>query len=82
MVKINVALLVEDNDAYLWKPPFDTKGQWQTVVIPLEEIFASYKVKPVVSASGYWSRLLFHGPGDLDADIAFDNFRVVPKISK
>ena len=82
MVKINVALLVEDNDAYLWKPPFDTKGQWQTVIIPLEEVFASYKVKPVVSASGYWSRLLIHGPGDLDADIAFDNFRVVPKISK
>ena len=24
--------------------------------------------------------LLFHGPGDLDADICFDNFRVVPKV--
>src|SRR6185436_1545374 len=34
MMKINVALNSEDNDAYLWKPPFDTKGQWQTVTIP------------------------------------------------
>ncbi|MEO6453986.1 MAG: glycan-binding surface protein [Ginsengibacter sp.] len=80
MLKINVALLAEDNDAYLWKPPYDTKGQWQTVVIPFEDVVASYKVKPTVSASGYWSRLLFHGPGDLDADISLDNFRIVPKI--
>lgn len=80
LLKINVALLAEDNDAYKWNPPYDTKGQWQTVVIPFEEVVASYKVKPTVSATGYWSRLLFHGPGDLDADISFDNFRVVPKV--
>lgn len=82
MLKINVALNAEDNDAYQWKPPYDTKGQWQTVVIPFEEVVASYKVKPTVNPGGYWSRLLFHGPGDLDADISFDNFRVVPKVSK
>jgi hypothetical protein len=81
MVKINVALNAEDNDAYQWKPPYDTKGQWQTVVIPFEEVVASYKVKPAVNPSGYWSRLLVgHGPGALDADLAFDNFRVVPKV--
>ena len=81
LVKINVALLAEDNDAYKWNPPYDTKGQWQTVVIPLEEVFASYRVRPTVSAAGYWSRILMgHAPGDLDADIAFDNFRVVPKV--
>jgi xyloglucan-binding protein/IPT/TIG domain-containing protein len=79
MIKINVALNSEDNNAYLWKPPFDTKGQWQTVTIPFEEVVASYAVKPTVNPNGYWSRLLFHGPGDLDADISFDNFRVVPK---
>lgn len=82
MLKINVGLLAEDNDAYMWKPPYDTKGQWQTVVIPFEDVVASYKVKPTVSPSGYWTRLLFHGPGDLDADISFDNFRVVPKVIK
>jgi len=81
VVKINLALLAEDNDAYKWNPPYDTKGQWQTVVIPLEQIFASYTVKPTVSAAGYWCRLLMgHAPGDLDADICYDNFRVVPKV--
>lgn len=82
MIKINVALQGEDNNAYLWKPPYDTKGQWQTVVIPFDEVVASYAVKPVVNPNGYWSRLLFHGAGDLDADISFDNFRVVPKVIK
>ena len=81
LLKINLGLLSEDNDAYKWNPPYDTKGQWQTVVIPLEEVFASYAVKPTVSASGYWCRLLMgHAPGDLDADICYDNFRVVPKV--
>lgn len=79
-VRINVALNAEDNDAYLWKPPYDTKGQWQTVIIPFEEVVASYKVKPTVNPNGYWTRLLIQGPGNLDADISFDNFRVVPKV--
>jgi Surface glycan-binding protein B xyloglucan binding domain len=82
MLKINVALNAEDNNAYLWNPPYDTKGQWQTVVIPFEQVVASYAVKPVVNPAGYWSRLLFHGAGDLDADIALDNFRIVPKVIK
>jgi hypothetical protein len=82
MVKINVGLTAEDNDAYQWKPPFDTKGKWQTVVIPFDEVVASYKVKPTVNPDGYWTRILVHGPGDLDADISFDNFRVVPKVDK
>lgn len=82
VLKINVALTAEDNNAYLWNPPYDTKGQWQTVVIPFEQVVASYAVKPTVNPNGYWTRLLFHGPGDLDADISFDNFRVVPKVIK
>lgn len=82
ILRINVALNSQDNDAYQWQPPFDTKGQWQTVIIPFEEIVASYKVKPVINPSGYWCRLLFQGPDVLDADICFDNFRVVPKVIK
>lgn len=78
-IRINVALLAEQNDAYIWAPPFDSKGQWQTVVIPLSEVFATYNPKPVVSADGYWTRLLVQGNGDWDADVCFDNFRVVPK---
>ena len=82
VLKINVGLLKENNDAYQWKPPYDTKGQWQTVIIPFEEVANSYGAPLVVSPTGYWTRLLFHGGGDLDADISFDNFRVVPKIIK
>ena len=55
----------------------------QTVVIPLTEVFAEYNPKPVVNPAGYWCRLLMgHAEGSLDADIAFDNFRVVPKVIK
>jgi hypothetical protein len=81
LIRINVALNAEDNNAYLWRPPFDTKGKWQTVIIPFEEVVASYAVKPVVNPNGYWCRLLIQGPGDLDADLCFDNFRVVPKVN-
>src|SRR4030095_9250833 len=83
VVKINVGLSAEDNNGYKWNPPYDTKGQWQTVAIPLTEVFAEYTPKPVVNPSGYWCRLLIgHAPGDWDADIAFDNLRVVPKVLK
>lgn len=81
-IRINAGLNAEDNDAYQWKPPFDTKGQWHTVVIPFDQVVKSYKVKPTVNPNGYWTRLLIQGPGDLDADIAFDNFRIVPKVLK
>lgn len=82
VLKINVGLLKEDNNAYQWKPPFDTKGLWQTVIIPFEEVASSYATPLSVSPTGYWTRLLFHGGGDLDADISFDNFRIVPKVIK
>ena len=82
VLKINVGLLKENNDEYRWLPPYDTKGQWQTVIIPFEEIAASYGAPLSVSPNGYWARLLFHGPGDLDCDMSFDNFRVVPKVIK
>ena len=81
VVKINVALSAEDNNGYKWNPPYDTKGKWQTVAIPLSEVFAEYNPKPVVNPNGYWCRLLMgHAPGDLDADMCYDNFRVVPKV--
>ena len=81
-IKINVGLLKENNDAYKWNPPIDTKGAWQTIVIPFEDVTKSYGAPLCVSSTGYWTRLMMHGPGDLDADISFDNFRVVPKIIK
>jgi hypothetical protein len=69
----------EDNDAYIWQPPYDSKGQWHTITIPFEEMVAKYKVKPVVNPNGYWARILIFGGDDFDADIAFDNLRIVPK---
>jgi len=75
----NVGLTAEDNDAYVWQPPYDSKGQWNTITIPFEEMVAKYKTKPVVSPSGYWTRILIFGGDDLDADISFDNLRIVPK---
>jgi len=70
---------VQDTKGYKWAPPFDTKGLWNTVVIPYDEVVASYSEKPVVNPNGYWAMVLLQGPGDLDADMSFDNFRVVPK---
>lgn len=81
-IKINVGLASEDNDNYVWQPPYDSKGKWHTITIPFEQVVASYKVRPTINPDGYWTRILVFGPGDLDADILFDNFRIVPKISK
>jgi Surface glycan-binding protein B xyloglucan binding domain len=68
-------------EPYYFNPPFDTKGKWQTVTIPFKEVVAHYAnwgLRP----QGYGVKVWFHGPGSLDADIAFDNLRVVPKLSK
>ena len=85
MIQFNFGLPGQVNDAYQWAPPFDTSGEWQTVAIPFETMVQSYKDKgttPVVNPDGYWTRILIQGPGDLDCDIAFDNFRIVPKIDE
>jgi hypothetical protein len=82
VLKINAGLLKENNDAYEWKPPYDTKGAWQTITIPFEEVAASYGAPLTLSSDGYWTRLLFFGGGDLDCDMSFDNFRIVPKYIK
>ena len=78
-IGINVGLNAEDNNNYAWNPPYDSKGQWHTIVIPFETVYNSYAVKPTINPTGYWSRILIFGPGDLDADICFDNLRIVPK---
>jgi len=83
VIKINVGLSNDfNNDAYLWTPPIDTKGVWQTITIPFEEIAKSYGTPLTVSDQGYYTRILFHGGGELDCDMSFDNFRVVPKTIK
>jgi hypothetical protein len=78
-IGFNIGLTAEDNNAYIWVAPYDSKGQWNTITIPYEDMVRSYAVKPVISAAGYWTRILIFGPGNLDADICFDNLRIVPK---
>ncbi len=78
-VMFNVGLNGEDNNAYTWPAPYDSKGKWHTIVVPFEELYNSYSTKPTINPAGYWSRILIFGPGNLDADICFDNVRVVPK---
>jgi len=68
-----------DNEPYFWEPPFDTKGKWQTVTIPFDEVVSKYVTNWGVRPQGYGVKVWFHGPGSLDADIAFDNLRVVPR---
>lgn len=69
-----------DTEPYYWEPPFDTNGEWQTVVIPFNEVVANYKTNWGLRPQGYGVKVWFHGPGAVDADIAFDNLRVVPKL--
>lgn len=79
----NVIKFVIDGDAgatntYQWKPatPFYTRGQWSTQTVPL----SSFINKPAdLSRPLHTLNFLFHGDGALDADISFDNFRIVPK---
>jgi hypothetical protein len=71
-----------NTEPYFFRPPFDTKGQWQTVVIPFEEVIANYITNWGLRPQGYGVKVWFHGPGAVDADVAFDNLRVVPKSLK
>jgi len=69
-----------DTEPYFWEAPFNTNGKWQTVTIPFNEVVAHYTTNWGVRPQGYGVKVWFHGPGTLDADIAFDNLRVVPKV--
>ncbi len=70
-----------DTEPFFWEPPFDTQGEWRTVTISFDEVVDNYVTNWGVRPQGYGVKIWFHGPGSLDADIAFDNLRVVPKIS-
>lgn len=85
-IRMTIAQNVNNNTAYNWRPPLDTKGQWQTVIIPFKEIWDSYSHIPETptepNPNGYWTVLQIQGGGSLDADLSFDNFRVVPKTAE
>jgi hypothetical protein len=53
-----------------------TRGQWVTQTIPL----SAFINKPAdLNKPKHSLSFLFHGDGALNADISFDNFRIVPK---
>ncbi|RFS21331.1 hypothetical protein DVR12_15630 [Chitinophaga silvatica] len=80
-IKFCVGVPDDKQGDYFWAPPYDTKGVWQTVIIPYEEVTKAYANRSI-QPDGYYTRVVFSGPGDLDCDMSFDNFRVVPKVIK
>jgi len=67
---------------YTWQPNIDTKGAWQTVVIPWDQ-FTAYASKPgyafKYSPDGYDISIVLQGPNSASVKyLAFDNMRVVP----
>jgi len=74
-------MVIQNSETFFeWKPPFDSKGQWCTMVIPLDDIAASLgSFWPGVQLDGYFCGVVYAGSSRLDCDMSFDNFRVVPK---
>lgn len=77
-IKFCMGALDGDHGDYVFSPPYDTKGEWQTVTIPFEEVAASYS-NLAVSSTGYFTRAVFNGGDTYDCNMCFDNFRIVPK---
>jgi hypothetical protein len=67
---------------YQFSPPVDTKGIWQTITIPFENVMSTSVTPNVVSPTGYITSFVFLGGTVLTCDMSFDNFRVVPKTIK
>lgn len=67
------------NNTYTWAPtttPFNTRGQWSTMTIPLSGFINK---KDDLKKPLHECKFIFLGDGVLNADISFDNFRIVPK---
>ncbi|MHB9055201.1 MAG: glycan-binding surface protein [Paludibacteraceae bacterium] len=79
-IRMCVGAMDGDHGDYNFNPPIDTKGKWQTIIIPFEDVIKSYPHE--VNPDGYYTRFVFIGAGELDCDMSFDNFRVVPKTIK
>lgn len=64
-------------NTYWWAPttPFNTRGKWQTMTIPLR---AFINTPAALDKPLHQCQFVFIGPGALDADMSFDNFRIVP----
>ncbi|MGI4822557.1 MAG: glycan-binding surface protein [Janthinobacterium lividum] len=77
-IRISIDGDTDKKNTYTWAPtsPFNTRGQWRTMTIPLSTFI---KDPTALNKSLHECHFVFIGPGVLDADMAFDNFRIVPK---
>ncbi|MGI4739732.1 MAG: glycan-binding surface protein [Janthinobacterium lividum] len=77
-IRISIDGDVDAKNTYWWTPasPFNTRGQWRTMTVPLSTFI---KDPAALNKPLHECHFVFIGPGVLDADISFDNFRVVPK---
>lgn len=62
---------------YSWTPNINTNGKWETVALPFDVVLTNNKTIKV-DPNGYGVSFWFDGP-TMKANVAFDNFRVVPK---
>ncbi|RNI31265.1 glycan-binding surface protein [Rufibacter latericius] len=62
---------------YNWKPNIDTKGEWQTVIIPWED-FLKGNTTLKYNPAGYEVSFHFSGASPVKAMFGLDNIRVVP----
>lgn len=69
---------VDAVNTYWWAPtsPFNTRGKWRTMTVPLSSFIKNLDALKVPL---HKCQFVFIGPGVLDADMSFDNFRIVPK---
>jgi hypothetical protein len=70
-----------NNTYYTWQPNLDTKGVWQTITIPWEDVYTANKMFSY-NSDGYGMYIYFHGPNPAIYNFAFDNFRVVPNTNE
>ena len=78
---VNILAGAQDNSHgfYQWQPPYNTNGQWQTVVIPYDQVVSSYSNAMPNPPGGYFTGIIFQGATALAYDICFDSFRIVPR---
>jgi len=67
-----------DDFNYNWQPNVYTAGQWETIVIPWNDVYIANKEFPY-NPNGYGVSIHFSGASAVSADFGLDNMRVVPK---
>lgn len=70
-----------NNVNYNWQPNINTNGQWETVIIPWEDVYVANQKFPY-NPAGYGISIHFSGASAVTGDFALDNMRVVPNTTE